>query len=248
VFERILMALTENWALKIAAIALAIMLWAAVRAGTPRATTFRNVPVQVDLRDPDWRLASDPDPAAIHVTVQGSAGELMTVAQEGPRFVLPVERVADTVETQVIPLQWVQLPRGARQARVVAVRPDTIRLHYERLVTRTLPVRVRTVGDLPPDYELVLPITTNPAAVQVRGALRHLAQLDSVSLIPVDISGLRSTTNVPARVDSAMLGPLRVSPQEVNVVLRVAPVEPGVETDNGDVPPGRPARRSGVRF
>jgi YbbR domain-containing protein len=248
VFERILRVLTENWALKIAAIALAIMLWAAVRAGTPRATTFRNVPVQVDLRDPDWRLASDPEPATIHVTVQGSTSELMTVAQEGPRFVMPVERVADSVETQVIPLQWIQLPRGARQARVVAVRPDTIRLRYERLVTRTLPVRVRTVGELPPDYELTLPITTNPAAVQVRGALRHLAQLDSVPLVPVDISGLRSTTNVPARVDSAMLGPLRVSPQEVNVVLRVGPIDPEEVPDNGDTPSTRPARRSGVRF
>jgi YbbR domain-containing protein len=248
VFERILRVLTENWALKIAAVALAVLLWMAVRAGTPRATTFRNVAVQVDLRDPDWRLASDPEPAAIHVTVQGSTSELMTVAQEGPRFVMPVERVADSVETQVIPLQWVQLPRGARQARVVAVRPDSIRLRYERLITRTLPVRVRTVGELPSDYELLLPITTNPAAVQVRGAIRHLAQLDSVPLVPVDISGLRSTTNIPARVDSAMLGPLRVSPQEVNVVLRVAPVDPEGVPENGEAPPPRPPRRSGVRF
>lgn len=239
--ERILRTLSENWALKLAAIALAIMLWMAVRAGTPKAATFRNVTVQVDLRDPDWRLAAEPDPPAIHVTVQGSTGELMTLAQQGPRIVLPVERVADSVETQVVPLQWVQLPAGVRQARVVALRPDSILLRYERLVTRTFPVRARTVGDLPPDYELLLPISTSPPAVQVRGAVRHLADLDSVPLIPIDIAGLRSTTNVPARVDTTALGPVRVFPQEVNVVLRVAPIELNDDPDNGDDAPARPS-------
>jgi YbbR domain-containing protein len=250
VAERVLRLLTENWALKLAAIALAIMLWMAVRAGTPKAQVFRNVAVQVDLRDPDWRLASQPDPPSVHVTVQGSTGELMTLAQQGPRIVLPVERVADSVETRVVPFQWVQLPAGVRQARVVALRPDSILLRYERLVTRTFPVRARTVGDLPPDYELLLPISTSPSAVQVRGAVRHLAALDSVPLVPVDIAELRSTTNIPARVDTTALGPVRVFPQEVNVVLRVAPIELNDAADPGeDAPTGTsPDRRPDASF
>jgi YbbR domain-containing protein len=224
-----LRAVTENWALKLAALALALLLWAAVRADTPKAATFRNVTVQVDLRDPDWQLAGEPDPPGIHVTVIGSTSDLMTLAGQPPRIILPVDRVADSVETQVVPLQWVQLPRGLRQARVVALRPDTIRLSYERLATRSLPVKIRLTGELPDGYEIASPVTANPAVVDVRGPARLVAMMDSVRLVPVDVSGLRSTTNVPAPIDRAALGPVRVSPAEVNVVLRIGRVETGVD-------------------
>jgi YbbR domain-containing protein len=247
VANRILRSLTKNWALKLAAVSLAVLLWMAVRAGTPRATTFRNIPVNVDLRDPDWRLAEPPQPPVVQVTVIGPTGELLTLAGQPPRIVLLVDRVTDTVETQVLPLQWVQLPRDVRQARVLSLRPDTILLRYERLITRTLPVRVRTVGELPAGYELALPPTTSPARVQIRGPVRILDQLDSVPLAPVEISGLRSTTNIPASIDTMGLGPVRVSPEEVNVILRVVPAE-RVEPEPAAEQGSSSRRRSGARF
>jgi YbbR domain-containing protein len=243
VADRIFRSLTENWALKLAALTLAILLWMAVRAGTPEATTFRNIPVQVDLRDPDWRLAELPQPPVVNVTVRGTTGELLTLASQPPRIVLLVDRVADSVETQVLPLQWVQLPPDVRQARVIALRPDTIRLRDERLSTRTLPVRIRTVGDLPDGYELVQAPSATPARLQVRGPARIVDVLDSVPLLPVDISGLRSTTNVPAGVDSAYLDPARASPREVNVILRVVPTE-----REESEPEPQTRRRTGLRF
>jgi YbbR domain-containing protein len=233
--NRIVRALSDNWALKLAALALAILLWMAVRADDPEAATFRNVPVNVDLRDPGWRLV-EVEPEAVHVTVLGPTSELLTLASDPPRIVLPVERVADSVETQVVPVQWVQLPRPITRARVVGLRPDTIRLRYERLATRSLPVRVRLEGQVEEGYELVGPIATNPSTVEVRGPARLVTAMDSVPLMPVDLSGLRSTTNVPARVDSVALGPIRASPPEVNVVLRVVPRERDDELDEGPAP------------
>jgi YbbR domain-containing protein len=243
--DRILRSFTKNWGLKLAALSLAVLLWMAVRAGTPRATTFRNIPVQVDLRDADWRLAEPPQPATVQVTVLGPTGELLTLASQPPRIVLLVDRVTDTVETQVLPLQWVHLPREIRQARVLSLRPDTIRLSYKRLFTRSFPVRVRTVGELPDGYELATAPTTSPARVQVRGPVRILDPLDAVPLEPVDISGLRSTTNIPAAIDTTGLGPARASPQEVNVVFRIVRVpreEPEPE------PTALSRRRPGARF
>lgn len=229
--NRLARFLSERWGLKLAALALAVLLWLAVRAmdTTPVLNTFPNVPVRVDVRDPDWRLASDPDPPAVHVTVLGTRDELTALLSQPPRITLTVERVVDSVETQVVPLQWVQLPRGLMQARVVALRPDTIRLQYERLATRTVPVRIRIIGELPSGYRLERPVNTNPPVVQLRGPARLVMQLDSVPLLPVDISGLRSTTSVPASVDMAAIGPIRVSPEEINVVLRIVPVENGLD-------------------
>jgi YbbR domain-containing protein len=214
--------LTESWGLKLAAVGLAVLLWMGVRAGAPERATFPGITVEVDLRDPDWQLAGPPEPATVSITILGPAGELMALAGDPPRIVLPVERVSDTLESQVVPLQWIQLPAGIREARVLGLRPDTIRLRYQRLASRSLPPRVRTEGMLPPGYRLERPVSTSPALLVVRGPLGRLNAVDSVPLLPVDISGLRSTTNVPTAVDTSALSGMSVLPREVNVILRVA--------------------------
>jgi YbbR domain-containing protein len=216
--------LTDNWGLKLAALGLAILLWLSVTANEPERAAFRNTPVNVDLRAPDWRLERM-EPSAVTVTVQGPRGELVELGGNPPRIVLPVEAVNDTVEAQVVPLQWVQLPTDLRDTRVVGLRPDTIRLYFQRLESRTLPVQVRTQGDLEEEFALSLPINTNPATVEVRGPAEALAGLDSVPLVPVELSGLTSTTNVPTGVDTTELPGFRFDPREVNVVLRVVPAD-----------------------
>lgn len=239
--SRVVEFFTENWALKLAAVAIAILLWLAVRAGDEEQATFRNIPVDVDLRDPDWRLREDPEPGVLDVTVQGPTGQLMDLTTgESPRIVLPIERVNDTLESQVVSPRSVQLPPGIPNTRVVELEPDTIRLRFERLASRTLPVRVRTEGRLPSGFVLSLPINTSPAAVEARGPARALENLDSVPLLPVQLSGLRSTTNVPARVDSGAIGRISVEPREVNVILRVVPADsqpgPGADPASGTPP------------
>lgn len=237
---RVIRLVTENWALKLAAVALAILLWAGVRAGTPKRTVFRNVPVEVDLRDPDWQLLGEPDPPAVSITVTGPTGELMTLAADPPRIVLPVESVTDSVETQVVPPQWIRVPRGLDRTRIEGLQPDTIRLRYERLESRVVPVHVATRGDLADGFALALPIATRPPVVTVRGPRRLLDDLASVPLLPVDLSGLRSPTNVPTTVDTAAIEGLSVTPAEVNVILRVLPA------DSQPAPPSEAiARRSG---
>ena len=222
--SRVVRFFTENTALKLAAVGLAILLWMAVTANEPETASFRNIPVEVDLRDPDWRIERA-SPSALTVTMQGPRGELMELSGDPPRIVLPVESVNDSVVSHVVPLQWIQLPSDVRETRVLDLRPDTIQIHYERLESKTLPVRIRPAGDLPAGLALALPLNTNPAAVEVRGPAAELAGLDSVPLEPVDLSGIRSTTNVPTPVDTTGLAELAFDPSEVNVVLRVAPVD-----------------------
>ena len=217
---RVIRFFTEDWGLKLVAVGLAVLLWMAVRANEPERATFPGIPVEVDVRDPDWRLTGL-EPPTVRVTVQGATGDLVTLANAPPQIVLPVERVTDTMESQVVPLHWVQLPGGVRDARVLGLEPDTIRLHFERLQSRTLPVKVRTEGTVLEGFTLVTPISTNPAVVVARGPERRLGALDSVPLLPVDVAGLRSTTNVPTRVDTAAISGVTVTPEEVNVILRV---------------------------
>lgn len=240
---RLIRFFTENWALKLAAVALAVLLWLAVEANTPRRAVFDDVPVEVDVQDPNWRLEGEPEPATARVTVTGPQGELLALASDPPRILVQVDQVNDTVESQVVPLQWIRLPPELRNTGVVGLRPDTIRLRFEELASKSLPVQVRTEGDLPQGLSLSIPIQTSPAAVEVRGPARALEELDSIALFPVDLSGLRSNTNVPTTVDStALAAGVRVTPRQVNVVLRVVPTDsqPGLRPDSA-----RPAGASG---
>ncbi|MFP4623226.1 MAG: CdaR family protein [Gemmatimonadota bacterium] len=237
--SRLVGFLTESWGLKLAAVALAILLWAAVTANEPVRASFRSVDVEVDLRDPDWRLERV-DPSGVTVRLLGPRGELVALADDLPRIVLPVERVNDTVESHVVPVQWVQagLPAVARETRVLGLRPDTIRLYFERVASRTLPVQVQTRGELPEGLALDTPISTNPSVVEVRGPRNTLQDMDSVPLFPLDVSGLESTTRVLTGVDTTGFEGLRFRPAEVRVVLRVvrADSQPRLHPDSVERP------------
>lgn len=219
---------TENWGLKLAAVALAVLLWLAVRAGTPVQQEFRGIPVEVDVRDPEWRLAGPPQPPTVSITLTAPQATLLALARNPPRVVLPVADVNDSVEHHVVPPRWITWPPDVDLGQIQmrgATRPDTIRLRFERIESRSIPVRITTTGDLPEGYALALPITANPPAVEVRGPRGEIEALDSVPLFPVDLSGMRNTTNVPARVDTTDLEGLRVTPRDVNVILRVVPAD-----------------------
>ena len=236
---RAIQFLTENWGLKLTAVGMAVLLWMAVRANEPDRATFPGVPVDVVLRDADWQLAGPPVPPTVRVTVVGPTGELLSLANELPSIVVPIEQVTDTLVSQVVSVQWVQLPGGTRDARVIDVEPDTVQLRYERLASTALPVYVPTTGEPPEGFTLARPISTNPSLVEVRGPATRLSDIDTVRLLPVDVSGIRSTTNVPTLVDTASLSGLSVTPREVNVILRVVPdsMAEDVEVDGEQSPP-----------
>lgn len=220
---RVIRFFTENWALKLAAVGLAILMWMGVRATEPERASYPGIPVEVELRDPDWQLAGPPEPATVTVIVLGPTGELLELASNPPTIVMPVEGVGDSVESQVVSLQWVQLPSGIHDTRVMELSPDTIRLRYERLVASSVPVQVRTTGEVPEGFALVTPVIVNPPVVTARGQAARIRELDSIPLLPVDITGLRSTTNVPTLVDTAAVPGVSMSPREVNVRIQVVP-------------------------
>jgi YbbR domain-containing protein len=222
VLSRVYTFFTENWGLKLAALGLAVLLWMSVTANEPERGFF-TVPVSVELRDPDWRLDQEPVPEVIRVDVEGPRAELLDLGSQPFELAIQVDRVTDSIQSQVVSLAAVQqqIPAHLRQVAVRSLRPDTIVLHFQRLESRTVPVRVRLRGQLAPGMVLATPVSTTPAAVAVRGPAAALARLDSVPLLPVELNGLRSTTNVPVGIDTTGLQGFSFEPREVNVVLRV---------------------------
>jgi len=212
----------NNWALKIAALLVALLLWSLVRAEEPFQRT-EWAPVQVEVADPDWQLARPPQPESVEVTFSGPFRDLWRIGAARPRVVVPVENVGDTTELRVLSGNWVKLEDDLVRIRVEALHPNTVTLRYEPLETRGVPVHVTTTGELPTGFILEAPPRASPAIVQVRGPAPRVRRLDSLSLAPVDLSELRATTTVGTTVDTAHAHGLVVSPVDVTVTVRIAP-------------------------
>ena len=68
-------SLTYNWRLKLAALGLAVLIWAAVSS---EQETSQWIPIRVDavVQDPEYVLAGAPDPAEVRVRFSGPGREL----------------------------------------------------------------------------------------------------------------------------------------------------------------------------
>ncbi|MFC1791874.1 hypothetical protein ACFL0I_05385, partial [Gemmatimonadota bacterium] len=54
--------LTKHWQLKLMALAMAVLLWTVPRLEEQRREVWEDIPVQVDLNDPEFAVMGDPFP------------------------------------------------------------------------------------------------------------------------------------------------------------------------------------------
>lgn len=234
--RRLLDVIAHNWALKLVALVVALILWSLVRADEPFQRT-EWAPVEVQVTDPDWQLARPPQPDSVEVTFSGPFRDLWRVGAARPRVVVPVENVKDTTELRVLSGNLVRLQDDLGRTRVEALHPNTVTLHYEPLETRAVPVRATTRGELPAGFALEMPLRSSPSVVQVRGPAARVRRINSLDLDPIDLSDIRGVTTVPTTVDTARIHGLVVSPVDISVTVHAVPAD----TTGGNGPAGSPS-------
>ncbi len=130
----------RNWQLKLAALALAVLLWALVRAEQPTEQWVR-VRVEPQVLDPAFALQAAPRPAEVRVRFAGKWRELGELAIEEPVIVLNVRNVGRQ-RSFVLEPGMVRLPDGLRgRVTPVDVRPGLVTLDLRRTTPDTLPTR-----------------------------------------------------------------------------------------------------------
>jgi YbbR domain-containing protein len=214
--------LGRNWTLKLIALILALLLWALVKGDEPTRVSVANVPVEVELNDGDWRLAEAPQPAVVRVVFSGPVRELVRLAVERPRLIMPVDHVQDSVEMHSLRTHWVRLSEDLARTRAEDVQPITVRLAFDRALTRLVPVSVVTEGQLPPGLAFQGPLVVEPAAVRVTGSSRQLDALETLRLRPMNLDQFTEPALAYLPVDTSGLGPgVQVVPLEVAVYVPI---------------------------
>ncbi|MEZ4415374.1 MAG: CdaR family protein [Gemmatimonadota bacterium] len=215
--SRLQEVLAKNGALKAAALGLALLLWIAVRIDSPATRTLENVPVTVELTDRNWAVRTPlPGPVTLHF--EGATRDLLRLAGSNPSIVIPIEAVSGADTTVAIERDWIRL--GGRLAGSVReVQPPALRLSFEPMESRSVPVTVRALGGPPEGLALSAPLTTVPRSVRLRGPATAVAALTEIPLEPLALGDYRRATTVTRAVDLTGHRDLSVTPDSVTVVI-----------------------------
>jgi YbbR domain-containing protein len=211
---------SKNWQLKLSALALAVLLWTVPRFEAQSSRVLDDLPVRVQLNDPEWVLAGEPLPASVRATLSGPARELFALGVDRPPVVIPVDRVSSADTAILLRFSWLRIP-GREGVVVDDLSPGAVRLAFERISTRPISLAARLTGELPEGLSLAAPPELTPSAVQALGAASQLAVLDSLFLRALDLSRVRASGTFIQTVDTAGLGEIVVSPVHAAVRIRV---------------------------
>ena len=142
----------RNWPLKLAALALAVLLWIPIRLETPVRESVAGVRIKVRLEDPRWTLKGEPDPSAVEVRMRGPAGEILSLRRWPPLLEISLHQVGSSDTTVLLDADWVRLPEGSA-ATAERIDPPAVRLTLREVDSAGAPPPPREVdpaGSPPP--------------------------------------------------------------------------------------------------
>jgi YbbR domain-containing protein len=182
-------AVTENLGLKLIALLITLGLFIGVRL---QEKVDSWVDVEVIVRAPPTAagvVLSSEVPDSVRVLLRGR-GSLVDSVKEGknPQVVMDLSGQRDAGSTMFyFEREMFGLPSGIE---LVDTRPEAVLVRTERVVTRRLPVRVRTFGRLKGGTELLDDPVADPTEVVAFGAASIVRALNDVQTEEVDIEGL----------------------------------------------------------
>lgn len=213
---------TDSWELKLTALGLALLLWAAVRSEDTTRFTMSAVPVDVRLADDDWVTAGAVQPQTVRVDFRGPVRELVRLAFAEATLVVPVEDVEDTVELYRPQPEWLEYDGRFENLRVDEIEPAVVRLAFEPIVRRNVPVVVQLGSALKATTRLAAPPQALPATVFVEGPRSRVQAVDSIVARIQDVEGALRRGSIRVALDTAGLD-LTIVPAEVRVDIRALP-------------------------
>jgi len=206
----------RHWPLKLAALALSLILWVAVALEKP---TTQLVGIQLDLvLGPDVAVAQAPPP--IKALVSGPQRELFRLtAPLVIRAVINETGVgAGTRHHLAIAPSDVQVPGDAKLA-VQEVEPREFDLLLDRRAQKT--VAVRPVVQADSGYALDGALVVAPPLVRVSGPRSLVGALDSVATEPLDLRGVAGSFERRVPLDTAGHAVLKMTPLSVVLSGRI---------------------------
>jgi len=209
---------TTNWPIKVTALVLSAVLWAAVAAREP---TTQRVPVDIVVQPPPGRTVIGPIPQ-VQAMYAGTTRELLKLFSSPPvaRKVIP-DTLTGTEYTIELSTEDLAIA-GNIAARPQEIQPRRIVIALDKVTRRTVPVRPRITVIPDSGYTLTGGVAVAPSTVTIRGPENIVRTIGSVPTMPMRLTGVTTSVRRTVPLDTDALGVARVSPTEVEVSANVA--------------------------
>lgn len=195
--------LLHNWALKLASLVLAVLLWfLVVQIGDPKETQiFYNVPVKLTNTD----LLKQQN--KVYEVLDNT--DTVNVTVRAPRSVLGQLRASDIMAeadiSKITDINTIAISYAVQNVAGVDLdsikgNHDVVRLNVEDKSTRWVSVKYNTVGDVAEDY-MVASVTPDQTVIEISGPK---SAVESVSYAGVEIDVTGYTTNLSANLDISL--------------------------------------------
>lgn len=202
-----------NWPMKLSALVLAAILWAAVAA---QEETTQLVPVDLDVEPPAGRALRN-DPPSIQALYAGTARELIKLYIQRPTIqkTLP-DTISGSEYTLSLALVDLLVPDGAA-VRPQRIEPRTVTIQLDDVAEKM--VRVIQQLTIEPDsgYQVFGPVTVSPESITISGPREQVEALDQVPTVQLVIPRVRGPVEEEVAIDTAALGAVKLSETSVRV-------------------------------
>lgn len=209
--------LGKNMMAKVLSLILAVVLWVYVmnEQNPPVDVAYT---VQPEIRSLAAGLVLADGVDSVRIRVRGPRRVLAGLQGGDIRAYIDLTGVGEGRHT--VPVRGV-VPAGLEMLEIV---PDRLTVTIEAVITKNVPVRVRTTGTLPPGTALG-DITVSPPQVTVEGPRSKLDAVDQVIAV-VDVSGQKADFTAVAPVkavtrDGQTPANVTVKPDQVQVTVPV---------------------------
>ena len=243
ILQKILDFLGSPKGLRLVSILAAIIVWYAIQAATSNASIITDIPLTIQP-PPDWSVV-DVSAKTVDVAFLGTRDDLRYLNRELIKATVDARAHADN-SLFAIALGPANI-NAPGSARIDFIRPSVLTVRLDREITKQVPVKVETQNLLPDGYEIEKIVVT-PARVELSGPEQRLADIESISTVPVDLDGRIRSINKRrlALVPGESMAGVQLNPPAVTLDLAI--VERSVSTLFPDLsilpmlPPGRSIR------
>jgi len=173
--------LIENWQYRLLSLFLAFFCWYLV-SGSEKVDTWLDIPLEfVDL--PDNLVIRTGMRNRIQIRVRGASGIIRGL--DAQRLAYKADLSSLRVGLNTVLLKQQNIPLNT-SLEVMEISPPRLELDVDKIVSKTVPVRVDWKGEVPADFELK-EVVVRPQEITLKGASSVLDAMKEVSTKPVDV-------------------------------------------------------------
>ena len=218
---------SSNWPIKVTALALATVLWAAVAAEQP---TTQLVPIQLEIQTPAARTLLQEVPP-IRALFAGSARELIKLSTAAPPTINKV--IPDTLTQSFFTIdlspQDVTIASDA-DVDIQDILPRRLVVALDEVLHRPVRVVSRVTINAAPGFVLMR-LAVSPESLMVIGPKAQVERIGSVFTVPAEWTDVTAPVSQKVAIDTAAFGVVQLSQYEVEVTGRIERVSQRILDD-----------------